>query len=120
MNNAKYSDQDTLIVTIIGKTQRLSLKAITAVLLLTFLGAAHSSFSENIEVPNKTYQSSTPKPPKGINKRQVEARFGSPQSKYGPTGNPAIYYWEYPEYTVYFENNIVIHSVSKSKSLQAY
>ena len=53
-------------------------------------------------------------PGRGMNKNQVEAQFGSPDSRHGPNGTPAIYYWEYPDYTVYFESDYVIHSVLKN------
>jgi len=67
--------------------------------------------AENIALPTNSQQGSISKPRKGISKNKVQSR---------PNGDPAIYYWEYPEYTVYFEGNIVIHSVSKNKSLKAH
>ncbi|ABD81067.1 hypothetical protein [Saccharophagus degradans] len=54
-------------------------------------------------------------PERGMSKQQVEAMFGEPDSRHGPTGKPAIYYWEYADFTVYFEANFVIHAVSKHK-----
>lgn len=52
-------------------------------------------------------------PERGMNKHQVENMFGTPDSRHGPKGEPAIYYWEYPDFTVYFESDYVIHAVSK-------
>ena len=37
--------------------------------------------------------------------------FGLPQSKSAPVGEPPISIWRYPDYTVYFESETVIHSV---------
>ena len=51
-------------------------------------------------------------PHRGLSKVQVESRFGQPSSKEGPVGNPAIYRWNYNNYSVFFENNLVIHSVA--------
>ena len=51
-------------------------------------------------------------PHRGLSKAQVETRFGNPSSKQGPVGNPSIYRWTYDNYSVFFENNIVIHSVA--------
>lgn len=51
-------------------------------------------------------------PNRGLSKSQVESRFGQPSSKQGPVGNPSIYRWDYNNYSVFFENNIVIHSVA--------
>ena len=56
------------------------------------------------------------RPAHGSTKAQVEDQFGSPMAKHGPVGEPAIYYWEYPGYTVYFEDNWVLHSVLKHHS----
>ncbi len=50
-------------------------------------------------------------PTRGLTKVQVESRFGQPHSRQGPTGIPAIYRWNYDGYSVFFENNHVIHSV---------
>ena len=50
-------------------------------------------------------------PARGMNKQQVEQQFGSPQSIQGPTGTPPIYRWNYPDYSVFFEQDYVIHSV---------
>lgn len=54
-------------------------------------------------------------PARGLTKANVEAQFGAPDSKVGPNGTPPIYYWEYTDFTVYFEADRVIHSVIKHK-----
>ena len=56
------------------------------------------------------------KPERGLSSRTVEAEFGEPLSRHGPVGDPAIYFWEYEQFTVYFEDSYVIHAVSKLKS----
>ena len=50
-------------------------------------------------------------PMRGMTKQQVEARFGTPSSRQGPVGEPAIYRWDYAGYSVFFEHNYVLHSV---------
>ena len=50
-------------------------------------------------------------PVRGMTKNQVESKFGAPHSKTGPVGEPAIYRWDYARYSVFFENNYVLHSV---------
>jgi len=52
-------------------------------------------------------------PEKGADQATVESRFGSPGKIKGPVGTPPIATWEYPGFLVYFESNIVIHSVLK-------
>lgn len=54
-------------------------------------------------------------PSRGMNKAAVESEFGAPDSKMGPNGNPPIYYWEYPDFTVYFESDMVLHTVIKHR-----
>lgn len=70
--------------------------------------------AETIEIPvgqQGSERESTPRPPTGMLKSRVEAEFGTPQKITGPVGNPPISQWQYPEYTVYFEYDHVIHSV---------
>jgi hypothetical protein len=66
-----------------------------------------------IKMPSQSPQiiTSDSAPVRGMTKSQVEARFGSPTSISGPTGKPAIYRWDYPSYSVFFEHNYVLHSV---------
>ncbi len=52
-----------------------------------------------------------PRPVRGMSTTQVLEQFGLPQSKTGPVGEPPISSWRYPQYTVYFESDTVIHSV---------
>ncbi|MFT5083990.1 MAG: hypothetical protein ACI9Y1_002042 [Lentisphaeria bacterium] len=54
-------------------------------------------------------------PARGTTKAYVEAEFGAPDSEEGPRGRPPIYFWEYPDFTVYFEDNHVIHTVIKRR-----
>lgn len=73
------------------------------------------AFAETVNMPN--HQSDgIAKPKHGTNANAVESKFGSPISKHGPVGDPAIIYWEYDQFTVYFEGEYVIHAVSKLKS----
>ncbi len=54
-------------------------------------------------------------PLRGMNTQQVEARFGAPQEKLPAVGKPPISRWVYPDYTVYFEHQYVIHTVVRRK-----
>jgi hypothetical protein len=51
------------------------------------------------------------RPAKGMSMAQVEARFGAPDTRMAPVGEPPITRWVYDQYTVYFEHQYVIHSV---------
>ena len=52
-----------------------------------------------------------PRPTRGMSLDAVLEKFGVPESKSGPVGDPPITTWKYPDYTVYFESATVIHSV---------
>ncbi|MBL7249048.1 hypothetical protein ACLD02_14405 [Alloalcanivorax sp. C16-2] len=54
-------------------------------------------------------------PTRGMSKAQVRQQFGEPQRVRTPVGNPPIGRWHYPDFTVYFENDIVLHSVSEER-----
>ncbi|MEA3410571.1 MAG: hypothetical protein U9R74_03425 [Pseudomonadota bacterium] len=51
-------------------------------------------------------------PRRGMTKDQVADRFGTPPVRQPPVGDPPISSWDYGDYTVYFEGETVLHSVS--------
>ena len=54
-------------------------------------------------------------PRRGMTKATVSSRYGQPQHKKAAVGDPPISRWDYPGYSVYFEYNIVLHTlVNKS------
>ena len=53
------------------------------------------------------------RPRLGITQDQVRERFGDPQDWNDPVGEPPISSWEYQDFIVYFEHNVVLHSVLK-------
>lgn len=57
---------------------------------------------------------SVSRPHTGMTKSSVEQIFGSPQTRGGPIGEPPISNWSYPQFTVYFESDTVLHSVLKT------
>lgn len=93
-------------------------KARSALIFAAALGCigpvALTAGAEEVKLPlGQQGEQTVARPAHGINKAQVEAVYGEPLSKHGPTGEPPIYHWEYPDYTVYFEGDIVLHSVLK-------
>jgi hypothetical protein len=42
---------------------------------------------------------------------KVEAAYGSPARRLPAVGTPPITRWEYPGFVVYFEHNLVLHTV---------
>ena len=53
-------------------------------------------------------------PSRGMNMDNVEHIFGTPVEKYEAVGKPPITRWDYADYAVYFEYNLVLHTVMKS------
>lgn len=54
-------------------------------------------------------------PARGADMQGVQARFGAPQARYGPVGDPPITRWTYQDFVVVFEDTKVIHSVIPSR-----
>lgn len=55
-------------------------------------------------------------PGRGQTMSQVEDRYGEPQQRRGPVGEPPITRWQYPGFRVVFENRHVIHTVVEPES----
>jgi len=47
----------------------------------------------------------------GLNMVSVRTTFGEPASEDDAIGDPPITRWNYPEYSVFFEYDLVLHSV---------
>ena len=50
-------------------------------------------------------------PRNGLSMDQVRQQFGEPAQQVPAVGEPPISRWEYNGYTVYFEHDLVLHSV---------
>ena len=63
-------------------------------------------------------------PKRGASMAAVEASFGAPVSRHAPVGGgsastPPITRWDYPTFSVYFENSHVVNSVlAKASELE--
>jgi hypothetical protein len=58
-------------------------------------------------------QASGDRPARGMSMEKVEATFGAPSNRVSPIGEPPITRWEYPGFVVYFEHQLVIHTVAR-------
>ena len=86
---------------------RWILSAISSATLLASI--AHADELKMTNAP----ASGSNQPPRGMSMEKVEAAFGAPANRVAAVGNPPITRWEYPGFVVFFENNIVLHSVVK-------
>lgn len=88
-----------------------------ALLLLGGLAAAGTapspSAAQTLEMtPAPTARVPGTLPDRGQNMAAVEARFGAPASRSAAVGQPPITRWSYPNFTVYFEYDHVVHTVT--------
>lgn len=79
------------------------------------LALAGPALADELQVPNPT--ASGDKPTSGMSMDKVEAKFGAPSRRVpavggGTTAQPPITRWEYPGFVVYFENSLVVHTVT--------
>lgn len=92
-------------------------KLLLSIIFIVFASPA-LVLAEDIKIPIGTQTPESKqiaRPITGTTKEQVKNQFGKPIKENGPKGKPPISNWEYAEFTVYFENNHVIHSVVKPK-----
>ena len=56
-------------------------------------------------------QSASTRPKSGMTMTAVESKYGEPTQKHAAVGQPPITRWDYPNFSVYFERERVIHAV---------
>jgi len=72
-----------------------------------------SASAEVLLIERTQQQANQPLPKHGQSMHQVEAQFGQPTVRHEAVGNPPITRWEYNDYVVYFEHELVLNSVMK-------
>jgi hypothetical protein len=50
-------------------------------------------------------------PNRGISMDDVLSQFGEPDERFGPVGEPPITEWVYGSFRVYFEHQVVLHTI---------
>ena len=50
-------------------------------------------------------------PENGQTMASIESKYGAPESRQPAVGDPPITRWDYKEYSVYFEHEVVLFSV---------
>jgi hypothetical protein len=58
-------------------------------------------------------QSASQRPRSGMTMDNVERTYGQPTERRGAVGEPPITRWDYPDFSVYFEHDRVIHAVAR-------
>jgi len=83
-----------------------------APLLLALALTAPVASADSLTIPGHVPAEQPMKmPARGMKMDRVLAEFGEPDSRQGPVGDPPITTWDYGNFKVYFEYDIVLHSV---------
>jgi len=97
------------------------MKVFTIIALIATIASA-PTFAEVIRVPvgqQAAEKQVLQTPPRGMTKAQVRARFGNPRGELPAVGDPPISSWDYENYRVYFEGDLVLHAVLKGSAQPA-
>ncbi len=82
-------------------------------LLLTGLLVTAPVQAESLAIPGHTETDEVQvMPRRGTHMDTVIAEFGQPDERYGPVGEPPIREWVYGGFRVYFEHEIVLHTIN--------
>ena len=84
---------------------------ILRILLLLALGAAGPALAETLSTDTGNPAAAADRPHRGSTMTQVESQYGAPSNRHAAVGNPPITRWDYPQFSVYFENDRVLHAV---------
>lgn len=85
----------------------------TALILTGWLLIGPPLQAETINIPlgQQAGASHQPLPVHGTSHSSVLQRYGEPVARHPAVGQPPISRWDYPDFSVYFEHNHVVHSV---------
>jgi hypothetical protein len=84
---------------------------ILRILLMLALGAAAPALAETLSTDTGNPASAGERPHRGSTMTQVESQYGAPSNRHAAVGNPPITRWDYPQFSVYFEHDRVLHTV---------
>lgn len=92
------------------------MKKLVLTALMTLFSPAVMADQVTLPVGHQTLTSDLELPKQSANKETVRTQFGDPQSIKDEVGDPPISSWEYANFVVYFEHNLVLHTVVKRDS----
>lgn len=72
--------------------------------------ASLAAVADELRTPAVSDQ--TNRPARGMSMDKVEATYGAPSERLPAIGQPPITRWKYPGFEVYFEHQLVIHTVT--------
>ena len=84
---------------------------ILRILLLVALGTATPALAETLSTDTGNPAAAGDHPNRGSSMATVESRYGAPSNRHAAIGSPPISRWDYPQFSVYFEHDRVLHTV---------
>ena len=87
-----------------------SCRSLLLFLTLVLIGTAQAS-ADVLLIESIQSAPAVDTPRNGLTMEQVRQQFGEPASKIPAVGEPPISRWEYTGFSVFFENDLVLHSV---------
>lgn len=78
----------------------------------------HSGDTLMIPIGSQGQEATIKTPAKGLKQADVRNQYGEPESATDAVGEPPISRWNYPQFTVYFEGESVVHSVIRHQPQQ--
>jgi hypothetical protein len=84
---------------------------ILRILVLLALGAATPALAETLSTDTGTPAATGDQPHRGSTMATVQSRYGEPSNRHAAVGDPPITRWDYPQFSVYFEHDRVLHTV---------
>ena len=86
-------------------------KQMMRIMLISLCLCTGSSFADTLKVP----PAPSAVPVRGLSMDAVENKLGKPVRVISGVGQPPITRWVYPEYTIYFEYQHVVHAVPRTR-----
>lgn len=99
--------------TLLIKRLAASLAPAATLVVLASLSGPAAADTLLVDAVKNADTTASERPPRGMSMKSVEARFGAPVNRQPAVGQPPITRWDYPDYSVYFEYQHVIHAVQK-------
>jgi hypothetical protein len=90
----------------------------TALVILAFTGTAYADVLKLEGTDEATVVIMDNRPSRGMTQEQVLELFGEPVLRNAPVGQPPISIWNYGDFSVFFENNYVLHTVNHTTPKQ--
>jgi len=79
--------------------------------LAGYAGAAEQTAGDVLLIDSMQSAPAIQTPHNGVNMATVRQQFGDPVTEGRPVGDPPITRWDYEGFSVYFEHDLVLHSV---------